>query len=137
MRWSEISFDPPRKTLRQFAGLWVFFFGGWACWQYFAHDNVVLGAIFALVTVIGWVGLVKPAAVRYVYVGWMILAFPIGWTVSRVVLAVLFYGLFTPLALIFRLIGRDPLALRPRPEVETYWQTKPAAAGVQNYYRQY
>ena len=39
----------------------------------------------------------------------MVLAFPIGWTVSQVILAVMFYGLFTPIGLVFRLIGRDPL----------------------------
>ncbi len=46
---------------------------------------------------------------RWVYIGWMILAFPIGWTVSQVMLAVMFFGLFTPIGLVFRLIGRDPL----------------------------
>ena len=33
MQWSDIQFDPPRKTLRQFAGLWLVFFGGMAIWQ--------------------------------------------------------------------------------------------------------
>ena len=33
MRWSDIQFNPPRKTLRQFAGLWLVFFGGMALWQ--------------------------------------------------------------------------------------------------------
>ena len=33
MHWSDIQFDPPRKTLRQFAGLWLVFFGGMALWQ--------------------------------------------------------------------------------------------------------
>ena len=44
-----------------------------------------------------------------IYVGWMILAFPIGWTISQVILVVMFFGLFTPIGLIFRLLGRDPL----------------------------
>ena len=39
----------------------------------------------------------------------MVLAFPIGWTVSQVILLLMFYGLFTPIGLVFRLIGRDPL----------------------------
>ena len=33
MRWSDIQFDPPRKVLRQFAGLWLLFFGGLALWE--------------------------------------------------------------------------------------------------------
>lgn len=137
MRWSEISFNPSRSTLRQFAGLWVLFFGGWAAWQYVVRHDERLSLILALATVIGWVGLVKPPLVRYVYVGSTVLAFPIGWLVSHLVLAVLFYGLFTPLGCFFRLIGRDPLALRPNRSVDSYWQSKPAAAGVENYFHQY
>ena len=33
MQWSDIPFHPDRKTLRQFAGLWLVFFGGMALWQ--------------------------------------------------------------------------------------------------------
>ena len=33
MHWSDIQFDPPRKVLRQFAGLWLLFFGGLALWE--------------------------------------------------------------------------------------------------------
>ena len=58
---------------------------------------------------IGLLGLLWPRVIRPVYVGWMVLAFPIGWTVSQAMLAVMFYGLFTPIGLLFRLIGRDPL----------------------------
>ena len=43
----------------------------------------------------------------------MVLAFPIGWTVSQVMLALMFFGLFTPIGLVFRLIGRDPLQPHP------------------------
>ena len=44
----------------------------------------------------------------------MVLAFPIGWTVSLVLLGLVYYGLFTPIGLVFRLVGRDALQLRPR-----------------------
>ena len=62
---------------------------------------------------------------RPIYVGWMVLAFPIGWTVSQAMLALMFYGLFTPIGLLFRLIGRDPLQLSRRSGLETYWTPKP------------
>ena len=39
MQWSDIQFKPPRKTLRQFAGLWIAFFGGFALWQYFMRGQ--------------------------------------------------------------------------------------------------
>ena len=44
--------------------------------------------------------------------------------------AVMYFGLFTPIGLVFRLIGRDPLHRARRPGVESYWTPKPAPADV-------
>src|SRR5687768_8935989 len=105
MRWSDIPFDPSPRMLRQFAGLWIVFFGGLACWHGFVRGNTTVALVLgALAVTLGPLGLVLPRALRPVFVGWMILVLPIGWVVSHVLLAVLFYGLFTPLALVFRLI---------------------------------
>jgi hypothetical protein len=138
MQWSDISFAPSRRTLRQFAGLWILFFGGLACWHGFVRGRPGLALVLAaLALTVGPAGLIRPAIIRPIYVGWMILVFPIGWAISRVVMALLFYGLFTPLGLLFRLLGRDPLGLRPVPNRMTYWASKPAAPSVRNYFRQF
>jgi hypothetical protein len=137
VRWSAISFNPSRSTLRQFASLWVVFFGGWAGWQYAVAHSGALALVLALATAVGWLGILMPGAIRYVFVAATVLAFPIGWTVSHVVLALLFYGLFTPLGCLFRLAGRDPLALHQDRSVDSYWQSKPAATNVENYFHQY
>ncbi len=85
MRWSDIQFDPPRKTLRQFAGLWLVFFGGMALWQALVRGRNWTGAVLAVLALtIGPLGLARPEWMRWIYVGWMVLAFPIGWTVSQV-----------------------------------------------------
>jgi Saxitoxin biosynthesis operon protein SxtJ len=138
MQWSDIPFDPPRKTLRQFAGLWLAFFGGMALWQALVKGRPALGfSIAGLALVVGLAGLTRPEWVRLIYVGWMILAFPIGWTVSQVMLALMFFGLFTPIGLVFRLIGRDALQ-RTRPSGrESYWDPKPAAADLRRYFKQF
>src|SRR5262245_19424406 len=103
MHWSDINFAPPQRVLRQFAGLWLIFFGLLACWQGFLEDNLSLALAFAAAAaLVGALGLVRPQAVRPIFVGWMVLAFPIGWTISHLLLALLFYGLFTPLGLLFR-----------------------------------
>ena len=138
MQWSDIQFNPPRATLRQFAGLWLAFFGGLAGWQAMARGNLALAAVCAILALtIGPLGLVRPLLVRPIFVAWMVLAFPIGWTVSQIILAVMFYGLFTPIALVFRLIGRDPLHRAHRPELETYWLSKPAPADLRRYFKQF
>ena len=138
MQWSDIPFHPDRKTLRQFAGLWLVFFGGMALWQALVRGRPSLGlSIGALALVVGLAGLTRPEWVRLIYVGWMVLAFPIGWTVSQVILLLMFYGLFTPIGLVFRLIGRDPLQRARRPGVESYWTPKPAPADVRRYFKQF
>jgi hypothetical protein len=136
MQWSDISFTPPARTLRQFAGLWLCFVGLAAAVQGFSRHNLVLMTVFGtLAVVVGVAGLLKPSTVRPVYVGAMILAFPIGWTVNKIILACMFYGIFTPMAVVFRIAGRDSLARRRRPNAETYWSPKRQPAGPSSYFR--
>ncbi len=138
MRWSDIQFDPPRKTLRQFAGLWLVIFGGMALWQGLVRERAGLASILAVLALtIGPLGLARPDWMRRIYVGWMILAFPIGWTVSQVMLAVIFFGLFTPIGFLFRLLGRDPLHRTRRPELESYWVPKPTPTDLRRYFKQF
>jgi hypothetical protein len=138
MHWSDIPFDPPRTTLRQFAGLWLVFFGGMALWQGLARGRVGQALVLALIAVtIGPLGLVRPDWMRWVYVGWMILAFPIGWTVSQLILALIFYGLFTPISLVFRLTGRDPLHRVRQPALESYWTPKATPTDSRRYFKQF
>src|SRR5262245_57953683 len=136
MQWSDISFAPPERTLRQFAGLSLFIFGLAAGFQGVVRHHWVLAAVFAALALgIGIPGLIKPPFVRVVYVGAMVLAFPIGWTVSKLILGCMFYGLFTPIALFFRLIGRDSLAIKRQSDLETYWSPKIRSTEASSYFR--
>jgi hypothetical protein len=138
MQWSDIQFEPDRKTLRQFAGLWLVFFGAMAIWQGWMKGNGTLSMLFgALALLVGPLGLARPPMLRPIYVGWMILAFPIGWTISQIIVAMMFYGLFTPIALVFRLIGRDPLHRSRRPQLQTYWSPKPSPSDPRRYFKQF
>jgi hypothetical protein len=57
---------------------------------------------------------------RPLYYGWMRLVYPIGWVISHVALAIVYYGIMTPLGLVMRLFGRDKLERRLEPTVESY-----------------
>ena len=138
MTWSDIPFQPPAKALRQFGAAWLIFFLALGAWQYFARQRPVLGAILmGLALVIGLLGLLRPAAVRWLFVGWMVLAFPIGWAISQLMLAVLFYGLLTPVALFFRWRGRDLLQRKAAPSATNFWLSKTTPSDVRNYFRQH
>jgi hypothetical protein len=128
--------QPTPRMLRQFAGIWLVFFGGLAVWQGVVRDNAAWGLILGIVAVtFGPLGLVKPAAIRPIFAAWMGVALVIGAVVSRLILAALFYLVFTPVGLLFRLIGRDELRLR-RIDTESYWTEKERPRDVRSYLRQ-
>ena len=137
MQWSDVTAPPPPKMLRQFAGLWLVVFVGLAAWRaWHGQIDVWTWGLGAAGSIVGLLGLVQPMAVRWIFTGWMIAAFPIGWTVSRVVLAAMYYLVFTPVGLVFRLMGRDPLHLRQRRD-PSYWAAKPAPGDGDSYFRQF
>lgn len=136
MQWSDIQFNPSDRTLRQFAALCLIVFGAMALvewlWRVRVERAMIYGAIALL---LGPLGLIAPKAIKPVFVGWSVVAFPIGFVVSMTFLAILYFVVFTPIGLVFRLIGRDALQRRRR-STESYWQAKPAPANVREYFRQ-
>jgi hypothetical protein len=137
MRWNEIDRNPTRRKLRQFAGVALFILGGVALWNGADFNDRLLVAGWMIGVLIAIVGLVRPQAVRWLYVGWMIVVFPIGWIVAQTVLVCVYYGVFTPLGLGFRVFGRDVLSRQPQPNVGSYWNLKSPVTDVGSYFRQY
>ena len=56
---------------------------------------------------------------------------------TRTLLLVLFALVVTPIAIAFRITGRDPLTLRRQQDRDSYWTPKPPASDVAGYFRQY
>ena len=138
MQFSDLPLNPTKRTLRQFAGLWILFMGGSAIWQYLVHARTGLALVLGILALgVGPAGLLFPNLLRPLFVAWLVLAFPIGWTVSRIVLMVLFWGVMTPVAVVCRLFGRDVLKLRRQPRATTYWTPKERPVDVGSYFRQF
>jgi hypothetical protein len=137
MHWSEVTARPSARTLRQFAVLFLIVFAVMAGLRVWRGDTGATTTALAVAgMVVGVLGLVRPEAIRYLYTGWMIAAFPIGWTVSRIIVTALFFLVFTPFALAFRFFGRDALRLR-RDTRKTYWMTTGGAEPPERYYGQF
>ncbi len=66
-----------------------------------------------------------------------VVAFPIGFVVSHVVLAVLFFGILTPVGLTLRLLGRDLLDRGFEREKKSYWVDLPQSIQKRDYFRQF
>ncbi|MEI6393196.1 MAG: SxtJ family membrane protein [Verrucomicrobiota bacterium] len=138
MTWSDIPLNPTRKALRQFAAAWLVFFLAFGAHQYLARKHPTFGlAVMGVALAIGLLGLIKPPAVRWLFVGWMVAAFPIGWLISRLTLLLMYYGIITPVALFFRIRGRDLLRRKPTAAPTSFWLPKETPEDVRSYFRQY
>jgi hypothetical protein len=78
-----------------------------------------------------------PRLGRRLYRGWMLAAVPIGWTISHLVLAIAYYGVLTPIGLVMRLAGRDPMQRRFDRDAPTYWIERPRESDPRRAFRQY
>lgn len=135
----EINKNPSAKELRWFAGLW------------FPAFFVVIGLVMALkferweivrpmwgvVAAIGLVGVLFPKPMRYLYLGWMYAAFPIGWTVSHLALGITYFLVMTPIGFLLRLMGKDPMERRFLKDAPTYWIEHRPGGDRRRYFRQF
>ncbi|MGJ8644116.1 MAG: SxtJ family membrane protein [Luteolibacter sp.] len=76
--------------------------------------------------------LVKP-----VYLALVLIGFPIGWVISHLIMLIFFFGIITPVALVFRLMGRDALHRNWDPKSESYWTEHPRSESVGRYFKQF
>jgi hypothetical protein len=88
-----------------------------------AHRSPKLWAL-GMAFVMLLLGLAAPRALR-----------PVNWSLTRlglliaritnpIVMAVLFYAIFTPIGVVIRLLGKDPLDLRFDPNASGYWKPR-------------
>ena len=143
-----IDWNPTKKMLRLFGactglfcallGAWVFFRYSLFAFELGSHTARTVGIVlWAVGGVSFFLGLVLPRALWILYVVLNGLAFPIGLVVSHVVLFVIYYFLFTPMGLIFRLIGRDALHRKFDPQAESYWVPYEPHPPAKRYFRQF
>ena len=108
MKFSEIELP----SNRQFGFFFTFVFAVAAAYFYYsanvswAYVFSVAAMIFLLLT------LIKSDALLPLNKLWMRFGLLLGMIVSPIVLGIIFFGLFTPIAILMRLSGRDELRLK-------------------------
>ena len=129
---------PPRRQLAVFGLIWIVFFGV-VGWIVLGHFNSVLAAtvVWAVAVAVPAVGAAVPGLLRIVYVAMAYAAFPIGFVLSHIILAVVYYGVLTPTGLLMRLFGHDPLRRQVDPEAKTYWIKHEQPEDISRYFRQF
>ena len=134
----EINHNPSPRELRWFGILLVVFagvVGGLLRWQW--DTPVAARVIWGGGAAVGTAYAVIPPARRYVYLGWIYAVFPIGWVVSHVLLALIYYAVFTPIGLLLRLFGHDPMQRTFDRSAATYWIVHRPERDMRRYFRQF
>ena len=137
---AEIDWNPDERKLRQFAVAWLIAFGVAGlvvAWRAGRGPWTWPIALWGLAAAVGLCGTVMPRAVLWIYRGWTALAFPLGWVVNHVLLAAIYFGLFTPITLVFRLIGRDALQRRFPSDADSCWIKRSGRSDRDRYFRQF
>lgn len=73
-----------------------------------------IAAVFTIVS------LVHPKLLNRVYHIWMKIGHILGWINTRLILAVLFFGILTPIGLLLRILNKDPLFKKIEPNAVSY-----------------
>ena len=136
----EINKDPSRKELAGFAVAMAVFMAvmGWILHKHHPDAAVVLWWLAAPVAVAGAAAAWRlPRAMRLVYLAWMYAVYPIGWTISHLALAVVYYVAIVPIGLAMRLFGRDSMRRKFDRSATTYWQRREPADEPGRYFRQF
>ena len=78
---------------------------------------------WAIVVALGFAvaGFLAPAVLRPLNILWFRFGLLLGRIVGPVVMALIFFVAVTPTALIFKLLGKDPLRLKADANAKSYW----------------
>ncbi len=140
MSMVEINWSPDKKALRGFGWAMLIGFGiiglakfaGWPIARNLNYAYVCWG----IALVAGVSGLLGSKVALPFYYVWMAIGWVMGNIMTRVIFAIFYYLLITPMGFFMRLCGRDKLVLK-KPEGETYWREHRPYDENRDYQRQF
>ena len=136
MSFVSINWKPSDRQLRQFA-IATFVALPLLAWIWTDGSRPVVTALAVCGAVIAVLGWLSPRTIRPVFLALTILMLPLGVVMSEVVLAVVYFGVFLAVGLVFHLMGRDTMTRRFEPNATTYWSEKSMPTGRESYFRQW
>jgi hypothetical protein len=76
---------------------------------------------------------------RQLYSLWLAFSVILGYFVSRILLTIIFFLVITPMALIFRVMGKDPMERKLDGKATSYWSKKEQEANpsIERYEKQF
>lgn len=135
----EINWHPQHKELRNFGIISLIASAILSLLLYLLKDLaiqwilVITGAGFAIFLC----SLISAKLTRIIYLALILITFPIGWMISFILMAIFYFLILTPLGLVFRLMGRDPLRRKFDPKAKSYWLSRKPADTIDRYFHQF
>ena len=119
MNFKELQLPSNKKFGRFFSTVFLLltiylYFAGYVT---FLVVSIILFLLTAIIT------LTKPSLLSPFNRFWMSIGFIIGRVVSPIVLGIIFFLVFSPIAIIMRLFGRDELNLKSK-NADTFWKNR-------------
>jgi len=143
----ELNLNPDERTLRQFGFIALGGFGFVAALAWFevlifsfglgAARVPVAAGLAGLGVLAALLSLVHPKGNLVIYRGITVLAYPIGFVLSYVLMGTLFYLIIAPIGLLLRSFGTDPMERRILPDAESYWVDAPPSRASASYFKQF
>lgn len=134
MKLIEINWQPPDRQLRQFGLICLVALPALG-WFWGAGPQLITGLAIAG-GVLALAGLVAPRLLKPVFLGLSILVMPIGLVIGELAMMLIYFAVFLPIGLAFRVLKRDALQLKIKRNQSSYWKTKNPPSNVASYYRQ-
>jgi len=137
--YEQVRWRPGRRDLRYFGWSLAAVLGILSLilsWR--GHAQPEFGRIaLPAAAVLALLGVVWPKALLWPYRTWMAVTAPVAFLVQRLLLTLFFYGVLTPVGILFRSCGRDPLQRRFAPDRKTYWRDYRQNRDKRRYFRQF
>ncbi len=121
------------KDLRQFAFTMTFILGILAILA-LRNSHWVFPFLMIAYLGFGLFGLIRPNALKKVYLKWMTLAYTLGFYMTTIILGVLFYVLFTIIGKIARIFDKNMLDQEYDSKAVSYWQKKEKPSNIRQHF---
>ena len=135
----EIDYNPSRKKLRDFGvialvasiilSLFFYFF------KHLAIHWILI--IIGTGSFIFFSSLISTKLTKLIYLGLTFLTYPIGFVVSHLVMGIFYFLVITPVGLIFKLTGKDPLHRKFDHAAKSYWIKRQSPDKLDRYFHQF
>jgi len=131
-----INADPSRRQLGVFAFAWLAILAVAGAESWHRGRHLAADVAWALAPVAPLAGIVSLRALRRIYLWTCYAAYPVGFAVSHLVLAAVYYLAITPVGLTMRLLRHDPLARTFDRRARTYWIARGRSRPIEDYFKQ-